>query len=326
MVQAVALAEGGRIDDGVAAARKALAQALDDGLDRSVCSAEWRLARALLLAGQPRSAARWCHDVVSGARAYGLASHLPLGLYGLTVSMAWTGDAAAARAAWAELPGTADEANPWRVLAQAWLLAVEGDVRAAIELLEAGAGEAAGRGEIAVAAALLHDVTRLGHAKRVVDELAGLARRCDSPLVAARAGHTAAAAARDVAALAAAADTYERMGAVLFAAEAAATAAKAARSAGAARQATALLTRASSLAMRCEGASTPALDLVESVEPLTAREREIAAMAASGMSSKDIAERLVLSVRTVNNHLHAGYTKLGVSSRAELRVALRPRG
>lgn len=323
MVQAVALAEGGRIDDGVAAARQALAQALDDGLDRSVCSAEWRLARVLLLAGRPDSAARWCRDVVSGARAYGLASHLPLGLYGLTVANAWTGDPAAARAAWDDLPDTADETNPWRVLAQAWLLAAEGDIRAAVGLLRAGGAEAAGRGEVAVAAALLHDVTRLGHAKRVAAELAELARSCDSPLVAVRAAHAAADATRDALALVAVADEYERMGAVLFAAEAVATAAQAARSAGATRQATALLTRATALAKRCEGARTPALDLVDSVEPLTSREREIAVLAATGMSSKDIAGRLVLSVRTVNNHLHAGYTKLGVSSRAQLRVALR---
>jgi DNA-binding CsgD family transcriptional regulator len=63
--------------------------------------------------------------------------------------------------------------------------------------------------------------------------------------------------------------------------------------------------------------------VADSVEPLTSREREIAIMAASGMPCRDIAERLVLSVRTVNNHLRAGYLKLGVSSRAELRSALR---
>jgi DNA-binding NarL/FixJ family response regulator len=37
-------------------------------------------------------------------------------------------------------------------------------------------------------------------------------------------------------------------------------------------------------------------------------------LAATGMSSKDIADRLYLSVRTVNNHLQHADTKLGVSS------------
>jgi DNA-binding CsgD family transcriptional regulator len=40
------------------------------------------------------------------------------------------------------------------------------------------------------------------------------------------------------------------------------------------------------------------------------------------MASKDIAERLYLSVRTVNNHLQHVYAKLGVSSRADLIRAL----
>jgi DNA-binding CsgD family transcriptional regulator len=45
-------------------------------------------------------------------------------------------------------------------------------------------------------------------------------------------------------------------------------------------------------------------------------------LAATGMASKDIAERLYLSVRTVNNHLQHAYAKLGVTSRAGLAQAL----
>jgi DNA-binding CsgD family transcriptional regulator len=45
-------------------------------------------------------------------------------------------------------------------------------------------------------------------------------------------------------------------------------------------------------------------------------------LAATGMASKDIAERLYLSVRTVNNHLQHAYAKLGVTSRAGLSQAL----
>ncbi len=52
-------------------------------------------------------------------------------------------------------------------------------------------------------------------------------------------------------------------------------------------------------------------------DTLTHREREIAMLAADGLSSRAIAERLYVSVRTVDNHLGRIYTKLGVSSQAE---------
>ena len=56
--------------------------------------------------------------------------------------------------------------------------------------------------------------------------------------------------------------------------------------------------------------------------PLTDREREIAVLAAAGQSSRAIADRLYLSVRTIDNHLGRIYDKLGVSNRAELAAAL----
>ena len=67
---------------------------------------------------------------------------------------------------------------------------------------------------------------------------------------------------------------------------------------------------------------TPGLFHAASAVPLSGREREIAMLAAAGLASKDIAERLYLSVRTVNNHLQHAYTKLGVSSRSGLAQAL----
>ncbi|MFE3076755.1 response regulator transcription factor [Nocardia tengchongensis] len=54
---------------------------------------------------------------------------------------------------------------------------------------------------------------------------------------------------------------------------------------------------------------------------LTRRERVIVALAAQGMSNRDIAERLFISIRTVENHLQRSYHKLGVHSRHELDVA-----
>jgi DNA-binding CsgD family transcriptional regulator len=55
---------------------------------------------------------------------------------------------------------------------------------------------------------------------------------------------------------------------------------------------------------------------------LTPQEREIAGLAAAGLSNKQIAERLYLSHRTVGAHLYQIFPKLGISSRAALRDAL----
>jgi len=53
---------------------------------------------------------------------------------------------------------------------------------------------------------------------------------------------------------------------------------------------------------------------------LTDREREVADLVTSGMSNKDIAHRLVLSPRTVENHVQRILTKLGFNSRTQIAV------
>jgi DNA-binding NarL/FixJ family response regulator len=55
---------------------------------------------------------------------------------------------------------------------------------------------------------------------------------------------------------------------------------------------------------------------------LSSREREIARLAVEGLTNRAIADKLVLSKRTVENHLQRVYTKLGVSSRVDLGNAM----
>ncbi|MGH3512050.1 MAG: response regulator transcription factor [Pseudonocardiaceae bacterium] len=73
----------------------------------------------------------------------------------------------------------------------------------------------------------------------------------------------------------------------------------------------------------CEDARTPALAALAAPLPLTQREREIVTLAAGGLSNRLIAERLTLSVRTVEGHLYRACSKLGASNRAELAALLR---
>ena len=63
---------------------------------------------------------------------------------------------------------------------------------------------------------------------------------------------------------------------------------------------------------------TPLSDPQQSaVESLSQREREILDLLSQGLSNKDIAARLYLSVRTVEGHLASVYQRLGVHSRTE---------
>jgi len=112
------------------------------------------------------------------------------------------------------------------------------------------------------------------------------------------------------------------MGYLLKAAEAAMGASEAAARAGDQRRAARLSVRAAELADRCETPATPMLTSPGGPVPLTNREREVAILAASGLTSRAIAERLFLSARTVDNHLARIYSKLGVTSRAELPAAI----
>ena len=54
---------------------------------------------------------------------------------------------------------------------------------------------------------------------------------------------------------------------------------------------------------------------------MTEREREVLALLCEGLKNAEIAERLSISVRTVDHHLSAAFAKLGVASRTEAVAA-----
>jgi DNA-binding NarL/FixJ family response regulator len=93
---------------------------------------------------------------------------------------------------------------------------------------------------------------------------------------------------------------------------------------GLARQASAAARRARELAAICGDVRTPGLaDLGQDPDRLSRREQQVAAMAAAGSSSREIAAELYLSVRTVDNHLQNIYGKLGITTREQLANALK---
>ncbi|MFF3933158.1 LuxR family transcriptional regulator AbsR2 [Streptomyces hirsutus] len=238
---------------------------------------------------------------------------------------------AALRARYARLRGEVREAAAWareglRTTASARSGPVEAEAG-----VDAGVGAGAGAvteasAELALAEAqspALASVRRPAHAPHDPYDAVrlGAPERAAGRLTGVFAAHADALTHADGPALDRAAGELERRGFLLFSAEAYAQAAAAHRDPGAARTAR---TRAVALARRCQGARTPALAALALGE-LTARQRQIVTLAATGLSNRQIAERLTLSIRTVGNHLYSAYTRLGASDRTALPRLTDPR-
>ncbi len=244
---------------------------------------------------------------------------------GVALAAAGLGETATARAALARMAAYPAECfelfEPLQRLAGAWVAMAEHD-QARARSLGAEASELARvRGAWAFASWIAHDLARLGLddlAAVVVDALPGER----SPLSAARVAYVRAGLARDPAAFDAVADGFEAMGAALFAAESHARAARLRRGAGQRRAALRNEGRTGALLESLPAASTPPLASRHGQGPLSPRERQVAELAAAGRSNRDIATLLVVSERTVENHLYRVFIKLGVGSRADLAGVL----
>jgi ATP/maltotriose-dependent transcriptional regulator MalT len=66
------------------------------------------------------------------------------------------------------------------------------------------------------------------------------------------------------------------------------------------------------------GATTPATRAAAAPLPLTSREREIVTLVSDGLSNKEIAEALSVSIRTVEGHIYKACCNVGAASRTEL--------
>ena len=207
--------------------------------------------------------------------------------------------------------------------ARAWTAAAAGDLPGARRQLEAAANLGEEIGDLIGATTALHDLARMGKARQVAARLTALAEHVEGDFVRARVAYASALAARDSIALEAVSANFEDLGAILFAAEASAEAAVVLRQAGEVRRAASAGQRSTRLLARCEGAATPALRTVTTRVRLTPGELDAALQAAAGHTNKEIANKMQLSVRTVESNLQRVYEKLGISGRRELPAALR---
>ncbi|WP_432542636.1 SpoIIE family protein phosphatase [Kineococcus sp. SYSU DK002] len=82
------------------------------------------------------------------------------------------------------------------------------------------------------------------------------------------------------------------------------------------------LARRAAAELRAAGVAPAAPGRADAADLLTPQEFQIAQLAASGLTNKEIADRVYLSHRTVAAHLYKVFPKLGITHRAQLRDAL----
>jgi DNA-binding CsgD family transcriptional regulator len=283
--------------------------------------------RAALGAGDVQTACALLEPVVEALSASGEANGFGY-RYQLarTIALAVRGSTAEAATALAVLQ---KQRHPsWRfldyecALAEAWVTACQGAVSAAVAIMLSAAETARTNGQFAAEVLCLQAVTQFGEGC-AAGRLTELTAIVEGPRIGLAARFAAALRDGDGAELEAVSQEFERMGDTVAALDAAALAAVAYRHVGRRGSAFGCTARAETLAQR-SGANTPALVAAAEELPLTSREREIVRLIGAGFSGRTVAQRLGLSVRTVEGHIYRAMGKTGTTTRAEL-VALLPR-
>jgi DNA-binding CsgD family transcriptional regulator len=180
------------------------------------------------------------------------------------------------------------------------------------------------------------------NARQIAAEEVALAREIGAPRalgVALRAAGLAEGGDEGLAVLAESVSTLETSQAPLELARSLAEHGAALRRAGRRSEARKHLRRALDLAHRCGGervaqhahaellatGARPRREVLTGPRSLTASERRVAGMAAQGLTNREVAQALFVSLRTVETHLTHAFQKLGIDSRTQLAEALEDR-
>jgi DNA-binding CsgD family transcriptional regulator/MoxR-like ATPase len=229
---------------------------------------------------------------------------------------------AALRAADAHRHPTYVYVESTRLLAEAWLAAARRRLSDARQLARRAADFARDHGQLArevlclQTAAQFDDVT-------VAGRLAELAAVVDGPRAPIALRYAQALGSDDAAELDRVSAAFESMGDLLAAADAAGQAATSHRLAGRSGSAMTAASHAGRLALACGGATSPAISAAGLVLPFTQREREIAVLVAQGLTNREIAKAVSLSVRTIEGHIYRASCKAGVTRRSSLADVMR---
>ncbi|MGW9438105.1 LuxR C-terminal-related transcriptional regulator [Streptomyces sp. NPDC055607] len=326
----VAYVDGGCFDEARAVAKEAYEEALRTYSHQFQALHACQLGRCELVAGNLYEARTWYLEAVGSMRGLQqpmTAEQAWAGLVAVQAQLGATEQAAYAAARYEEtMVANAERdvqlARTVGPVGQAWLRVAQGQPVEALRVLDAGIAHLRHTEQYANESWLLVEKARLGAAADVKDRLAELAAQEGGVLTRVRSEVASAMVAQQGDQLLDAARSCATAGLTLLAAETALAASHAyahrsdRKGAARARHFSDLQRR------RCGGASTPGLAQWPGTSPLTAREKEVALLAVKGMPSKEIAQHLVLSVRTVENFLQRVYNKTGITSRRELAEAM----
>jgi DNA-binding CsgD family transcriptional regulator/tetratricopeptide (TPR) repeat protein len=275
--------------------------------------------------GRVDLAVRQLRDALSAHRPAFFGGWLCRYYIDLAIALAVRGEADAAeqclnRLASVRRPETA-WFEPMEMLATAWISAATGAVTRAIGEARSAAVTAASRGQAAREVLCLQVATRFGDATTVT-RLGELVRVVGGVRATVAARHAAALAAGDGDGLMAVSTAHEEIGDLLSGVDAAAQASVVLRAANLRGSALIATNRARELAGRCGDVHTPALSGAAAPAVFTGRMREVAMLVGGGLTNREIADRLQLSVRTVEGHLYRAAVRVGARDRNELARAI----
>lgn len=317
MTMCHALRESGRVEAALEAGMRAWEVSLEHGFFTVRAWSALNVGAAWWQRGDLDQTAKWAHRAMTAAVSCRLEACERLALCLTILASASQGRPVDAPAAerFDELRG--GRGFLWHYLdaARAWQAYAEGRRVEAVRILTDGVSAAVEDGALTAAAFLLHERLRTGDAAGVATELRALPQ--GSPLMTARLSMAQGMESGSSDRLLAAAEIFLEGGMPLYAAEALSVAARLADG----RQAASITQRVLALTAPLGSPRTPLLADALDVGTLTRREREISELAMR-YQNREIAARLHLSVRTVEQHLHRAYAKLGITSRRELREAL----
>lgn len=284
------------------------------------------LGHAELVRADLGAAVKHLHEAYAGAETHDVTTGLRVAsCFSLAEAHAKLGQATEAKEALARagrrVPDDYVFMHTAMSVATGWTLAAGGALTEAIAVVR-DAGDNAAR-----CAQPTHELACLQAAAQWGDSSGAarareLAETLKLPLAETVARHIEALAADDGAGLLAAAEGYRALGDRATAADATAQAAVAFGRHGQAKRSAYAAAVAKESADECGGLCTPALRNPAG-QPLTGRQREIVELVVAGLSNKQIAERLVMSVRSVEGHLYRACQRVGASSREELAAIIR---